>query len=298
MLTMRKDICETHIVGSRSREWRLDWQACPALAACGIGWAGWTDASRGYRFVRQTPTFTGLIICQGGTGQVWVDNRWQRCGAGMAYVLPAGVPHAYHANASGVWRICWVALDPAAGKAAVRGEGPCLVRLDPRPIRTAIDGLQHEISGPGEPAALQRWAELIHLYALRILQPQAGDERLWRLWEAVDIDPSRPWTLEELAGKAAVSPEHLRRLCHTQTHSSPMQHVTRLRLRRAAALLASTPQKIATVALAVGYASPFAFSTAFRRHIGIPPAEYRRTSREVSAASANGLRDPVLRPER
>lgn len=281
MLMMHNELREIHMVGSRSREWRLDWHGCPPMAACGIRWAGWTEARRGYRFVRKRHQFAGLLVCDGGLGKVLIHDTWRPCGAGMAYLLPPGLLHAYHADSPGPWRICWVAMDPAAGEVAVDQLTPSLVKVDPRPLRSVIEGLQREVNGAAEPAAVQRWVELIRLYALRIMTPQLTDQRLWSLWEAVDTDPGHPWTLAELADRASTSCEHLRRLCQYHLRSSPMQHVTQLRMRRAAALLASTSQKVATVARAVGYDSPFAFSTAFRRHTRVSPADYRRTTRDT-----------------
>ena len=43
-----------------------------------------------------------------------------------------------------------------------------------------------------------------------------------------------------------------------------MHHVTYLRMRRAAELLATTEDKIETIAGAVGYQNPFVFSTTFK----------------------------------
>jgi AraC-like DNA-binding protein len=48
-------------------------------------------------------------------------------------------------------------------------------------------------------------------------------------------------------------------------------------MRHAAGLLVRTNQKIAVVAADVGYQNAFAFSTAFKRVMGISPAEFFRT---------------------
>lgn len=48
-----------------------------------------------------------------------------------------------------------------------------------------------------------------------------------------------------------------------------MRYVTRLRLRHAASLQASHIYSIEMVAVKVAYTNPFAFSTAFKREMGI-----------------------------
>ena len=78
-----------------------------------------------------------------------------------------------------------------------------------------------------------------------------------------------------------MSGENLRRLCQRETGRGPMHHLTQLRMQRAAMLLESTAHKIEKIARTVGYANAFAFSTAFKRHMGVSPAAFRvRRSKE------------------
>ena len=58
-----------------------------------------------------------------------------------------------------------------------------------------------------------------------------------------------------------------------------MAYVTNLRMLCAADLLACTREKIAA---RTGYGDAFAFSSAFKREMGLPPSEYR--SRHQSGA--------------
>jgi transcriptional regulator GlxA family with amidase domain len=147
-------------------------------------------------------------------------------------------------------------------------------------VRDAINGLYHECTGAAAPGAIHHWVELIQLYVTRFAQPWQEDNRLWRLWDTVSARLDEPWTLDRLAKHAHLSAEHLRRLCQRQLGHSPMQHVAFLRMQRAAELLASTDDKVETIALAVGYQNPFGFSTTFKKWIGWRPSEYRqRTER-------------------
>ncbi len=88
-------------------------------------------------------------------------------------------------------------------------------------------------------------------------------------------EPGQPWSLGELSRRAHCSGEHLRRLCRRQLGRSPMQHVTYLRLRRAATLLTETDLKLEAIADDVGYANPFVFSNTFKKWTGWRPSEYR-----------------------
>jgi transcriptional regulator GlxA family with amidase domain len=154
-------------------------------------------------------------------------------------------------------------------------DAPALVQADPRPHDTAITGLFQEVSGSAQPAFVRMWTELVDACARRVVEPMSRNARLWRLWEAVDSDLGRDWTLRELAKLSGTSVEQLRLLCHKQTGASPMQHVAKLRIRRAALLLRSTVESIEAIAWAVGYKNPFAFSTTFKRMMGVSPSVYR-----------------------
>jgi AraC-like DNA-binding protein len=55
-----------------------------------------------------------------------------------------------------------------------------------------------------------------------------------------------------------------------------MQYLTRWRMQIAARLLAEGTRKVAAVAREVGYDSEAAFSRAFKKAAGVPPARWRR----------------------
>ena len=54
-----------------------------------------------------------------------------------------------------------------------------------------------------------------------------------------------------------------------------MHQVIYLRMQHAAKLLATTGDKIETIATAVGYENPFVFSTTFKKWVGWRPSDYR-----------------------
>lgn len=270
------DLCETHIVGPQTRESTVDAHSCPALSRHGISLAGYSQAVAPFQFVREQPRFTQVLACASGWGEVRLGEEWARCAAGEAYVTPPDAPHGYRAVGDTLWSLAWVIYTSPQSSVGVRQ--PSLVRLDPRPLADAIQGLYRESMSAAESALLHPWAHLTHAYAQRALGPAlAGsiDSRLRTLWERVDAHLAHPWTVDELAHIAGTSGEHLRRLCRSQMGRSPMRHVAYLRMRRAAALLSTQSYTVETIAEQVGYENPFAFSTAFKRSLGLSPSDYR-----------------------
>lgn len=92
-------------------------------------------------------------------------------------------------------------------------------------------------------------------------------------------EPERPWTTATLAEAIRVSRATLSRRFPAALGQTPGAYLTRWRMDLAALRLRDTDEPIDVMAGAVGYATPQAFSRAFRRARGIAPGEYRRTVR-------------------
>jgi AraC-like DNA-binding protein len=273
---------ETHMVGAKTREWLVSSHICPALARHRISLTGISDARHGFQFVRPAPQMSQLLICHGGEGRVLIDSSWRRCGEGMAYVTPPRVLHAYHATKKSPWHLSWVIFSESDSlKPVIDAQAPMLLEADPRPLQSAIQGLYWESVGAASAPVMEHSVELLQLLFSRLVQPYRKDDRLWRVWSAVDADLSHDWTLEELAEAACMSAEHLRRLSQRQFGRSPLEHLRFLRMRKAAALLSGTPDKVEAIGNRVGYGNPFAFSTAFKQCMGMSPAQFR--SKNVGA---------------
>ena len=85
---------------------------------------------------------------------------------------------------------------------------------------------------------------------------------------------AEPIGLPEIADAAHSSPSHLSRLFTAELGHGPTQHLRRLRLDHAAALLRSGQANVTEAALAAGYASLGQFSRTFAEHHGRPPSAF------------------------
>jgi AraC-like DNA-binding protein len=139
---------------------------------------------------------------------------------------------------------------------------------------------------PGQEAVLYRLLDLLLIAVLRawFARPDAeapawyraySDPVAGRALRLIHDDPAHPWTVAELAAEAGVSRAAFARRFTELVGEPPMKFLTDWRLSLAADLLLEPDATIGSVAYQVGYGSPFALSTAFKRVRGISPQQYK-----------------------
>lgn len=106
-------------------------------------------------------------------------------------------------------------------------------------------------------------------------------EQIKPLLVSLQTSPERDTSLEALAEDYGCSPSAFHRLFKSATGETPHEHVTRMRLERAAYKLAVTDASVLDIALAVGFKNHETFTRAFRRHYGESPAAWRRASNDA-----------------
>jgi AraC-like DNA-binding protein len=155
--------------------------------------------------------------------------------------------------------------------------------------RVAVD--ESSAGRTGGECVLARASELMFVEVLRryvaSLPPEqtgwlAGvrDPFVGRALGALHGRPAEPWTVESLAKEAALSRSALAERFVHLVGEAPMQYLTRWRMQLAATLLRSRNVSVFEAAMEVGYASEAAFSRAFKKVVGVPPAAWREGQRE------------------
>jgi AraC-like DNA-binding protein len=111
------------------------------------------------------------------------------------------------------------------------------------------------------------------LPAMLVLPDDAGDSPL--IARMLHNNPAHRWTVATLAAEIGVSRAALARRFAELVGEPPMTFLTGWRLALAADLLREPDATVGAVARQVGYGSPFALSTAFKRVRGISPRQHR-----------------------
>ena len=104
----------------------------------------------------------------------------------------------------------------------------------------------------------------------------AGHPRLAPALNALFQEPGRPWSLPELARLCHMSRATLVRHFQERLGRSASELLTDIRMTLAANELQKPAVSTGAVAETVGYQSEAAFQRAFKQHMGVTPAQWRR----------------------
>lgn len=148
---------------------------------------------------------------------------------------------------------------------------------------------------PGQAAVLDRLLDLLLTAALKAWFGQReqhrpewwrhqGDRIVERALRLMHDQPEQSWTLETLAAATGASRASLSRRFQHLVGEPPMTFLKHWRMALAADLLCQPNESLTTVAEKVGYASPFAFSAAFKRTRGLSPQAHRNLNAQPSLA--------------
>jgi AraC-like DNA-binding protein len=137
----------------------------------------------------------------------------------------------------------------------------------------------------GRDLVLARLVEVLLIEALRATEtPDASpgllrglaDARIAAALRLMHGAPARGWTVEHLAGKAALSRSAFFDRFTRAVGMPPMEYLLAWRMALAKDLLRRETASVDDIAQRVGYSSASTFSTAFSRHVGLPPRRFAR----------------------
>jgi AraC-like DNA-binding protein len=170
------------------------------------------------------------------------------------------------------------------------------------PLHGVIGLLSSELatSAPGQQTVLDRLLDVLLVLAIRAgfqrsehaprWYQASADPRLGPALSAMYADAAHAWTVPELAALSGLSRAAFARIFQLALGQAPMQYLTEWRMTMARDHLRAGELTLAQIGTRTGYASPYAFAAAFRRHHGVPPGRWRQQegTRPRAARTATG----------
>ncbi len=184
--------------------------------------------------------------------------------------------------AQDIWRNPLLSALPRLFKVGMRGSGASWLESS---LRFATE--EAASAHAGSATVLAKLSELVFVEAVRrYVDTMPDDRKGWlaglrdrfvaRALALMHARPARPWTVEDLARGVGMSRSGFAQRFTDLLGVPPMQYLAQWRLQLAAQQLRLDDRPLASVAEDVGYESEAAFSRAFKREFGVPPATWRR----------------------
>src|SRR6266566_3964670 len=140
------------------------------------------------------------------------------------------------------------------------------------PLHDVIALLSRELaaSAPGQQTVLDRLLDVLLVLALRACFQRSPNAPRWYRASA---DPRLGPALAAISGQSRAA---FARSFQQALGQAPMQYLTDWRMTLARDHLRTDELTLTQIAARTGYASPYAFAAAFRRHHGRPPGQWRQ----------------------
>ena len=256
------------------------------LGQYGIAFGGLSRLSEGSYIERsQGAPFHVLLYTLEGCGSVEFENEILSTNPGDLLIIPAAKSAHRHRPKSPFWDIAWIRLDHSFRWHSLDSmECRVMPSKYSANVVHCLDEIIKESTNhnPERQQAVLSYAELLGLYIRRDMEASRDPQRervSWcmdRLWNTVEEQLDRKWSVELLSAEAALSRTQLFRHCETLYGMTPLEKLLDLRIKRAKALLRNSDLSLAEIAEYIGYSSQFSFSTAFKRSAGISPKTFKR----------------------
>jgi AraC family transcriptional regulator len=224
-----------------------------------------------------------LAVMLEGSFDLSITHRVYACEPGSAV---AELVEERHGNLFGSGGAHVVVIQPDPNAAAGLGVAGRLfdeVRHARRsPVCGAAWRIARELRAPDGTTPLAVEGLVLEMLALawrqhrREARPGRVPAWLARARDELHARVRNPPRIRELAAAAGVHPDHLARAFRMRFGVPVGVYVRRLRLEWAATRLDGTDAPIVQIALEAGFADQSHFTRAFKRHIGLTPAQYRR----------------------
>lgn len=246
----------------------VDFARPPAIVAKATDYvAGWNIEPHAHVRHQLIYAVRGVMVVQAEAGR-WVVPPTR------AIWMQAGMLHGIRCIGAVHMRSVWVqpqAVPRLPGRTQVVAVSPLL-----RELVCAATAVRQPCAPGTRDGRLMRLVldELRALPVLPLHLPMPSDARLLRICERLQQRLDDASTLSDWARHLAVDGKTIQRLFLKETGMTFGQWRQQARLLRALELLAGGQEKVIDIALALGYESPSAFSTMFRKHLGQTPSQF------------------------
>ncbi len=263
-------------------------------------YCGKEDCTPGWFFGPHVRENYVIHIVTEGSGIFKTGEKVYQLSEGNAFLIYPGIETIYQADMKTPWSYMWLGFNGIRTRGIMEeigfsSENPVITLDDTGPVSDAID----RILDAREMTVLNNMKRVSAFYdALIAMIEMNSQEKPKNSYTedryvnmAVDIIIARyneRIRVSDIADKVGINRSYLTSIFKREVHMSPQEFLINYRLEKAAQMLKETRDPIGSIAAAVGYSDPLAFSKAFRKKFKSTPSEYRSEKPELARIDFRG----------
>lgn len=246
-------------------------------------------AENHYRERREPIDQYVFIYCIDGRGSYEVGGNSYEVAANQYFILPAGVPHRYQADAENPWTIYWIhfkgmlapyyaadAIAPTSVNPGIHSRISNRINMFEELFETlnsgySIENIRYAMSLFHHYLASLRYVHQYRSAGEKIDEGNVVEAAIHYMKENIE----RHMTLQEVADFTGYSASHFSMLFKAKTGHSPLNYINLLKIQRACLLLDTTQMRMNQICHKLGMDDPYYFSRLFSKIMGMSPRAYR-----------------------
>lgn len=237
----------------------------------------------GYSLSRESFDSFLLMYIQKGALTLTFEGRTQRVSAGQFVLLDCYRFHSYSTGQG--WECLWCHFDGITARAyynnIVSRLGNVFSMPDPHPVQrrlTSILKTFYEGALVREPLLSKYLTDILTeflLYTPMNISARNYAGMAEEIITYINEHFREDITVEELSSRAGLSLYHFIRSFKKETGLTPHEYIVNTRIATAKYLLKNSRLPVKDICYAAGFSSESVFCSAFKRHQGMTPAQYR-----------------------
>ena len=256
----------------------------------GIGgseYQGRVDRPDGYKWDQ-------ILFCASGSGTLEYDEKEVKIGAGDYFFLPKNKAHTYYPDGE-LWDVRWAAFEGNVCDDILIRFGMTEPIVITPADETTMERIFDRMVISQETDILYCdyvCSGLVYDYLIefhRLMDANADSARSKQLSMLLPVlrymhdNFSCDLSMTQLSEIIGVTPQHFCRVFRKTMNVRPNEFLTRIRIDEAKRLLAEREVSVSDAAEKTGFRNAGYFSTVFRKHEGMSPAEYKKRCNRFSS---------------
>ena len=236
-----------------------------------------------YRLHRNSYDSFLLMYIRSGTLTVNYQDKEETVGAGSFILLDCYEPHGYHTGSG--WECLWVHFDGPMARAyynlVISHLGNVFTLADPLPAVFKMQQIYDTFKNGSlirEALLSKQISDILTTFLLFNPVQASVYNHSGAIEESIAYINEHfadNITVEDLAGRAMISPYYFIRIFKNETGFTPHEYIVSVRINTAKYLLKNTRLTIKSICFRTGFSCESVFCSAFKKNVGVTPASFR-----------------------